>query len=831
MFLAPLFLLGLFAAAIPLVLHLRRSTRHKRILFSTTRFFDEQFIRSSRRAQFQDKLLMALRIALLALFCLALAQPFIKFPGLASLMTGERRVVAVVIDDSASMSMATERGVLLERAKGAALALVNNLSRTRGDKVTLLLAGRRDTGPRVLFPEPTADFDAVRGAINAVKLTDLSTDLNVAVDRAGKVISGAGNSSVGAATPASVGGSREVYVFSDMQRSAFAPGQQLSAGPGVLLVMVSTAPNEDAVRENLSADAVQYGAPQPMLGVPFTFRALVNNHSPRARTATASLVIDGQSVGQKTVEIPGGRSRILRFTHRFTKTGWFGGYVEVAPGAAVNPASAPATQADAGTDSLAFDNRRYFSLRVDNKLRVLAVNGAPSAVPANDELFFLRLALTVNPEKIAAEGSAPRLTGSPIQLEQVPAAKLTAASLEGFPLVILANVGTLAPESLEALERYVDAGGNLFVTLGDRVDPKAYASWVGDSRLHGGLLPGKLTGLVNSPAPAAPGSDTGLPAPPPVPGTVPGADVAGSTEPADAGYVATINDEHPALAGFSDGQLGSLTSVRFTARYKIDAPADSVLMRSAAGEPLMAEKRFGRGRVLLFASTIDRDWTNFPLQPAFVPWVYRIVSYLAQGGLDSGGFVRTGQVVPLPNSATQVEALQVETPDGSIAYPEPAASRQGGQASGMVFNNAEAAGVYALRGGGRRDDAPRLLFAANVPSDEADPVSLDRAAIASFVGQDTPWDFVSESDSTVDVGASARRGYGLWDQLLFLALMVGLFEPWLANRLTRRRTPSVPDAMSKRDVASPPPPASPSDSPPGSLRKATEPEPAATSAA
>lgn len=828
MFLSPLFLFGLLAASIPLVLHLRRSTRHKRMLFSTTRFFDEQFIRSSRRAQFQDKVLMALRIALLALFVLALAQPFIKFPGLAS-WTGERRLVAVVIDDSASMSMSTERGVLLERSKGAALALVKNLSKARGDKATLVLAGRRETGPRVLFPEPTSDFDAIRAAINGVKVTDLATDLNVAVDRAGKVISGAGASSVGAATPTSLGGSREVYVFSDMQRSAFAPGQQLSAGPGVLLVMVSTAANEDAVRENLSVDAVQYGAPQPMLGVPFTFRTLLNNHSPRTRTATATLVVDGQSVGQKTVEIPGGRSKIVRFTHRFTKIGWFGGYVEVAPGTAAATASAPATMAaDAGTDALAFDNRRFFSLRVDNKLRVLAINGAPSAVPANDELFFLRLALTVNPEKLAAEGSGPRLQGSPIQLETLPTAKITPDKLEGFPLVILANVGSLAPDALETLERYVDAGGNLFVTLGDRVDPNAYATWVGDSRLHGGLLPGKLAGVV-TPAPAIPtlaAPDPAAPAPTSAP--APGPDMA-SAEPADAGYIASVSDEHPALAGFADGQLGSLTSVRFSSRYKLDVPADAVLMRSAAGEPLMAEKRFGRGRVLLFASSIDRDWTNFPLQPAFVPWVYRIVSYLAQGGLDSGGFVRTGQVVPLPNAATQVEALQVETPDGSIAYPEPAASHQGGSASGMVFNNAEEAGVYVLRGGGRKDDAPRLLFAANVPSDEADPVSLDRAAIANLVGSDTPWDFVSESDSTVDVGASARRGYGLWDQLLFLALMVGLFEPWLANRLTRRRSPSGPDAMSKRDVASRVPMPGDDDVPPPTPSKAESREPATTS--
>ena len=36
---------------------------------------------------------------------------------------------------------------------------------------------------------------------------------------------------------------------------------------------------------------------------------------------------------------------------------------------------------------------------------------------------------------------------------------------------------------------------------------------------------------------------------------------------------------------------------------------------------------------MLFASTCDRDWTNFPVRPAFLPWIYRVVGYLG-GGMD-----------------------------------------------------------------------------------------------------------------------------------------------------------------------------------------------------
>ena len=90
MFAAPLFLFGLLAAAVPLVIHLRRARHVRRIVFSTTRFFDEAFIRAARRARLQDRLLMLLRMALIMLFVLALAQPLLKLPGLGALGGGRR---------------------------------------------------------------------------------------------------------------------------------------------------------------------------------------------------------------------------------------------------------------------------------------------------------------------------------------------------------------------------------------------------------------------------------------------------------------------------------------------------------------------------------------------------------------------------------------------------------------------------------------------------------------------------------------------------------------------------------------------------------------------
>lgn len=800
MFLAPLYLIGLLSVAIPLVLHLRRSTRVKKIVFSTTRFFDEQFIKSSRRARFQDMFLMALRIALLALFVLALSQPIIGIRGLPSLL-GQPRNVAIVIDDSASMALVDEHGTLLDRAKQQAIALVATLSKTKGDHATVVLAGRREGGVRVLFPELTTDFEAVRKTIDSIQPTDLATDVNSAVEKAASLLGSPGLPGQGS-KPDNVGsapgGSREVFVFSDMQETGFTPSQKVTAGPETSLVLVSVAAKESVTREQVTIEAMQYSASRPMLNIPFTFRALVTNQGDHAKSVSAKLVVAGQTVSQKNLELPPGRSKFVRFTHRFTKPEWFGGYVELGPPMAEDErtrgaASEKTEPSEAGGPLVSSPgHRRYFAVKVEDKVRLLAVNGAPSAVPLNDGLFFFRLALTVSPEAARISSGRAGSTASAVQVDETTLIGLTAEKVKDYPLIVLANSTSLPPEKVELLEKFVDAGGSLLITLGDRVDPKAYNGWIGENRLHGGLLPSPIGELVGNASGEAPGS--GVPA-------APGA--SGGKPAADAGFIASITDDHPVVAGFGDGQFGNLNAVHYYARYHLSGAPDEVIMRSSGGDPLLVERRFGRGRVMLYASSLDRRWSNFPLQATFIPWLYRTVSYLAQGGLESAGFVRTGQVVELPASSTQVEALRIETPDGGAAYPEPAQSlRPGSTTPGMVVNTVDRAGVYAVRSGAQKNDQPaRLLFAANVPAEEFAPLCIDKKSAAGYA--DGPWSFHESSEPITDVIARREDAVRIWNYLLFGALLVGLFEPWLANRLSKRRAQKAADAMGQRDVASP----------------------------
>src|SRR5947209_19542539 len=119
-FLSGWFLLGALSAAIPLVIHLSRSRRTKKMRFSTTRFFTDQFLRSYRMSRLKELLLLACRMALCALLALALARPLFLPRGQAFLGNKSRSVV-LVLDNSASMGYADKDGrTQLDRAREAA---------------------------------------------------------------------------------------------------------------------------------------------------------------------------------------------------------------------------------------------------------------------------------------------------------------------------------------------------------------------------------------------------------------------------------------------------------------------------------------------------------------------------------------------------------------------------------------------------------------------------------------------------------------------------------------------------------------------------------------
>jgi hypothetical protein len=221
---------------------------------------------------------------------------------------------------------------------------------------------------------------------------------------------------------------------------------------------------------------------------------------------------------------------------------------------------------------------------------------------------------------------------------------------------------------------------------------------------------------------------------------------------------------------------------------------------AGAGLPLLCEKSFGKGRILAFACGSDRDWTNFPVRPAYLPWVYRLVAYLAQSPAAGAGFYATGDLVPLPVSAAEgVGPLLVKRPDGTVTSGVTTDDPQ----IPLAFDQTDQQGVYTVLAPNSRTpkegEAPGALFVANLENYEADLTWLDHTLEAegpedSAIGDglkrllpgrpQVSW--VPEPALVGEASLAARRGLPLWNLFLAVVLAIALFEPWLANWISRK---------------------------------------------
>ena len=120
-FLAPLFLLGAAAVALPVIFHLIRRTTRARQEFSSLMFLAPSPPRLVKRSRLEHLLLLALRCAVLCLLAMGFARPFIKTAQPAAQSQSSGRRVLLLLDTSASM----RRESLWSEARQKAEAILN----------------------------------------------------------------------------------------------------------------------------------------------------------------------------------------------------------------------------------------------------------------------------------------------------------------------------------------------------------------------------------------------------------------------------------------------------------------------------------------------------------------------------------------------------------------------------------------------------------------------------------------------------------------------------------------------------------------------------------
>jgi len=406
-FLAPAFLAGLAAIAVPVIIHLINRERKVVVEFPSLMFLQRIPYRSVRRQKLRHLLLLAMRCLAIALLVAAFARPFFAKRAAAIATTGAREVV-VLLDRSASMGYADR----WSKARDQAKKTVNGL--TAGDHATLILFA----SDAAVASEPMAPPDRVIASINAAKLSSEGTKYAPALKIASQII--------GASTLPR----REVVIISDFQKTGWTTHNEIAFPRGTTVTPVDVggaSPDVGVSQVNLDRDST--GERDRI-----TVAARLVNTSSAPRAVTATLAVGGRDAQTQKVTIPASGTQQVAFP------------------AVVVPNTATKAVVRVNSDSLATDDQYDFTIAPDASVSVLVVEPRGNARRENQSLFMSR-ALSI--------GDRPAFRVAETTIDA-----LTPRDLDGRALIVLDEVAPPAGAVGARLRAALDAGAGVLVIPG-----------------------------------------------------------------------------------------------------------------------------------------------------------------------------------------------------------------------------------------------------------------------------------------------------------------------------------------------------------------------------
>jgi hypothetical protein len=427
-FLNPLLLVGLAAAAIPIVVHLFNFRRPQRVDFSTLRFVREIEATAMRRVRIRQWLLLALRTLAILFLVLAFARPT-RTADAGVFEEGAARSLVLVLDNSRSMTLRDAQGALIDQARQLGGTVVEATG--RGDERTLLPVAR----PPEFRPVPYATAGPVLDAIAATPTLAGAEPLTAAVARAGSLLDGAAHPR------------REVIVISDLQAATFTDSASAALPDGVDVTLLPLGARRQV---NTAVTDVEVVSRIVEPGRPVQIEATVVRYGGRPGTVGAALLLDGERVAETAVDVVPDSPVRVPFTITPPARGWLGGEVRIE------------------ADGAEWDDARYFALRVPPPPRVLVVRGDGQRAD------LVTLALGV-----AAESGG-------VALNEVAEGALPGADLADYDAVVLVGPGSVSDPG--RLATFVAEGGGVLAFPGadpDALNPLLAA--LGAGRIDGAL--------------------------------------------------------------------------------------------------------------------------------------------------------------------------------------------------------------------------------------------------------------------------------------------------------------------------------------------------------
>ena len=509
--------------------------------------------------------------------------------------------------------------------------------------------------------------------------------------------------------------------------TSFAPALGLA---GRLLPASAARRREVVLISDLQRSGFEEGRPQPSLppGVDLRVRQVSASPPANAWIADVTVVSEGRERLVVTAEVGfapspanpewSGEIELLlsgRRVDRQNLTAAADRMTTVRFDPVLRPSEPLAAEVRLPGDGFPGDDRFHLVIHPEAAIRVADLGGSPPSVYVSEAL---------------GVGVAPGflLDRAPVRGEGA-----VRGALEAVQVALVRDPGRLDAGAVRALGDFVEGGGGLVMATGPRRLSRAASD------------------ELEAFAPAVPG---------------------GFVDRDPAGRIGDLAARHPVFEPFGgegSAVLGALAFFRYRALDGV-RPDAGILARFDDGKPAIVESEWGEGRTLLFASSLDAEWTDLPRRAAFVPLLHRLVevaagheripiAYRVGESVDPGAAFRLS-----PGPAGEAEDVLADSPSGERTV-----------LGGMDALRLAEPGFYRAR---RPGAAEFRQIGVNPPLAESDlrtldPAEVRMAAVASPEG---------ETDAAANPVAPDVPGRAASWLLLAAFLLLLVSEAWAANR-------------------------------------------------
>jgi hypothetical protein len=714
---SPFMLWGLALGGAPILIHLLHRRRYLEVPWAAMRFLIAATKKQSRRLRLEQILLLIVRTAIVLLIALALARPSIETFGEYFRAEGPRHRI-IVIDATFSMGYSPQDQSRFDRAKELARQIAS--SARQGDAIQLVRLG--ESRPRAIVKQPAYQAAAVLEEINQLPLLDERVDVSGVLEEIEELAGMASDIS-----------RKEIYFLTDLQAAAWSPRESAESSriksrlkklsERAKLVFLDVGQPGTA---NTAITSFRAGEGFVLSGRTLPLTATIRHFGTSGAVGQqVELLLDDRLADTRQVDLPAETDVRVDFSPAFA-SGEHRIEIRLKP------------------DGLRVDDSRRLVIPVRDELQVLLVNGKPSGEVMGNATDFLKLAL------------APELPNrtqiSAIRPTVIREGELLGTDLARFDCLFLCNVAMLTDREAEVLRSYLEAGGGVVFCLGDQVRPDNYNEILYKSRNP--ILPARLVERI------------------------------GDTKKKQVSYEFEPGDySHPIVRPFQGNPGAGLELTKTFAYFKTQVLEDrgaQVALRFNTGDPAILDAPFGRGRVILITTSVDREWSTWAVWGhSLIPLMHETVSYaVSSRWSDREALVGQTLVSHLPVRASDVSAT-LQLPNGESQSPSTS-----GDGRSVISESTTRAGFYKMQLGppvGRIES-----FAVNVDSQESDLASLRSEELRTDVlpgidfNYQTDWEETPMAmEKTVRVVSTSS---GLSRSFLLAALCLLVVEQLMAWR-------------------------------------------------